>query len=402
MKKLNILMLGSFYHPLMIGGAETMYKIHAEGLAGLGHNVSVVTLGPNTIIQKEKSEPNLTIYRLPIKNIYWPLENKANKVSKVFWHLFDSYNPLYKKNLDAVLSDINPDIVVCESLAGWSAYIWRYFGKKQVPLIQIAHSYSFVCARGIMFEKGMLCQEVCGKCKLLTSPYRRLSKYVSRFVFVSRSQQQYYERMAFPLQSFGVVYNAEPLTLSDKSDIWRGQRAMRLGMVAVLAEHKGVLQLIKAFKLLKGDFTLDIGGNSVSEDFHQRLVEEIDGDPRIRLCGYVKADEFFKEIDLAIVPSICAESFGLVAVEACASQVPVVASDRGGLTEIIHDGVNGLVVHPEDERSIAAAVQKVYDDPILYQSLVKGTHASIARFIDVEQMLRELEEECYKVIEETV
>lgn len=67
------------------------------------------------------------------------------------------------------------------------------------------------------------------------------------------------------------------------------------------------------------------------------------------------------------VPSVWEEPFGLVAVEAMAHARPVVASNVGGLAEIVVDGETGLRVPPNDPAALAGALERLLDDPALAQ-----------------------------------
>ncbi|MET0145058.1 MAG: glycosyltransferase [Ilumatobacteraceae bacterium] len=72
---------------------------------------------------------------------------------------------------------------------------------------------------------------------------------------------------------------------------------------------------------------------------------------------------YYRAADVVIVPSR-SESFGLVALEAAACGVPVVASAVGGLLNIVHDGVTGHLVDGRDPARYARAVAQVLDDPV--------------------------------------
>ena len=72
---------------------------------------------------------------------------------------------------------------------------------------------------------------------------------------------------------------------------------------------------------------------------------------------------FYRAADVVVVPSR-SESFGLVALEAAACGVPVVATAVGGLLNVVHDGVTGHLVEGRDPARFARAITQLLDDPI--------------------------------------
>jgi D-inositol-3-phosphate glycosyltransferase len=72
---------------------------------------------------------------------------------------------------------------------------------------------------------------------------------------------------------------------------------------------------------------------------------------------------YYRSADVVLVPSR-SESFGLVALEAAACGVPVVAAAVGGLTSIVMDGKTGFLVEGRDPRDYAAAVSQLLVDPV--------------------------------------
>lgn len=395
--RLNILFIASFYHPYWIGGAERMLQIHMEGLNKYGHQISLLTLGPKSEDIEQSERNGISIFRTPIKNVYWPKDSsKKSKFKKALWHLIDIYNPRYNRSIDLVIDKVRPNIIICENIAGWSSAIWKHIAKKNIPIIQITHDYAFLCIFGIMYRGGRKCTQPCAKCKLITLSYRKNAKYVNEFIFVSKSQLDIFKKAKFPMQSASFLYNAESLNIEKKKKIWEGERPMKIGLLAALSESKGVYNLIKAFKLLNGNFELYLGGEPISEDVRQRIIKEIGTDNRITLCGYVESSKFFKNIDLTVAPTLSSETFGLVAIESCAKQVPVIASKFGGLSEIIKDGVNGLYCTPSDVTSIASSIQRLYDNPSLYKKLCHNTINSVGQFASTDKMLSDIEQICYK------
>jgi glycosyltransferase involved in cell wall biosynthesis len=92
-----------------------------------------------------------------------------------------------------------------------------------------------------------------------------------------------------------------------------------------------------------------------------RAHAELNG--RVRYLGYVSDDErrrLYAEASMLVIPSL-EEGFGLTAVEAMQAGVPVVASRRGALPEVVGDA--GTLVDPTDEEDLARAIDELLRDP---------------------------------------
>ena len=101
----------------------------------------------------------------------------------------------------------------------------------------------------------------------------------------------------------------------------------------------------------------------------------IDAGTRVRVLGPVAHADLpyaYAAADVVIAPSVVEEPFGLVPLEAMGLGRPVVATARGGAAEYLRDGVNALVVEPDDPAAVAAAVRRLADDPALRGRLRHG------------------------------
>jgi D-inositol-3-phosphate glycosyltransferase len=113
-----------------------------------------------------------------------------------------------------------------------------------------------------------------------------------------------------------------------------------------------------------------VGGASGADgageaELAHRLAVELGVAERVRFVApqpHHILSSWYRAADLVIVPSR-SESFGLVALEAAACGIPVVASAVGGLLNIVHDGVTGLLVDGRDPARYARAMAQVLDDP---------------------------------------
>ena len=90
---------------------------------------------------------------------------------------------------------------------------------------------------------------------------------------------------------------------------------------------------------------------------------------RVRLTGYVTDEarqQLYREASLLVLPSL-AEGFGITALEAMTTGVPVVASNRGALPEVVGDA--GILVDPENVSDLSNALERVLSDVGMRRSM---------------------------------
>jgi glycosyltransferase involved in cell wall biosynthesis len=137
---------------------------------------------------------------------------------------------------------------------------------------------------------------------------------------------------------------------------------VRFGFVGSLTPHKGVDVLCEAFSRTEGDSTLTLFGRCDDPMFFGRLTPYLGS--RIRYEGefeHERLADVYGQFNVLIVPSRVHESFSLVAAEAQAFGLPVIASRVGAIPELVDEGKNGLLVPPGDVRALAAAIVRASD-----------------------------------------
>ncbi len=151
-----------------------------------------------------------------------------------------------------------------------------------------------------------------------------------------------------------------------------------IGTVRNLTPKYGIDVLIRAFAELcrdRDNLRLLIVGDGPSRQSLEKLTEQHGLSEKVKFAGKIPNDrvfEYIKEMDIFAMPSIGeGEIFGVAAVEAMATGLPVVASNIGGLPEVVEDGVTGLLTIPGDSESLRGALEfyimnrdKRYEDGI--------------------------------------
>lgn len=135
----------------------------------------------------------------------------------------------------------------------------------------------------------------------------------------------------------------------------------RFGFIGTLAPHKGVHVLVEAFRgLLGADASLDLwGSTSAHASYAESLRRAASDDPRIRFRGPFPEGgqpQVLCELDAIVLPSVWWETTGLVLLEALAAGLPVVASETGGVPEVVTNGATGLLVPPRDVEALRDAL----------------------------------------------
>lgn len=142
---------------------------------------------------------------------------------------------------------------------------------------------------------------------------------------------------------------------------------IRFAYLGYLEEFKGVDILIEAFNAVNGNVaSLTIYGDQKTNPAYFRKLKKTAKHKNIFFAGTYNREDLpgiFTGIDVVIIPSLCPESFNLVAREAQAAKIPIIASAIGGLTETVKDGVNGYIFPPGDIKNLFRKINYVSGNP---------------------------------------
>jgi len=160
---------------------------------------------------------------------------------------------------------------------------------------------------------------------------------------------------------------------------------VRLLFVGRLVERKGVHILIRALARVRerADATLTVIGDGPRAVALEAEARRVGVDRFVRFAGRVDEEalrEAYRTSDLFVLPAVVdgkgdTEGLGVVLLEALEFGLPLIASDAGGIPDIVRDGKTGLLVPPDDAGALAEAILRVVEDPAAARERVERGRA---------------------------
>jgi glycosyltransferase involved in cell wall biosynthesis len=383
---LKILFVSEYYPPMHMGGAEISLRFLVEGLAKLGHEVTVLT--PNySSSRTEFEEPseNLRIIRFSSPRRYLfrsrvrGISSEVYRERKPFFYLqLGAYIRLssmeLRKKTRELLSREDFDLVHANNLESILALSWI-----KTRALKVAHlrDFGLICWNRGLNNRGTLCpgcsRENLRKCMgaggfmawLLTreieSRKRVLEEYDALVAISNFVKKGFLERTRIERPKIEVLYNPiGPDVVSDLS--MEGARKL-LGLpleekivlfVGTLSEMKGAHLIPKIATLLPNVLFLVVGDGPLRSLFTGNIPRNL------RYFGYRPVEEirhFYRASDVVLVPSLWYEPFGRVVVEGIANGSFVVGSNRGAIPEVIDHFGCGSYTEPTPEK-LASEIEK--------------------------------------------
>jgi glycosyltransferase involved in cell wall biosynthesis len=147
---------------------------------------------------------------------------------------------------------------------------------------------------------------------------------------------------------------------------------------------KGFDLLIEAFARaeLERDIRLVIAGDGPEHDRLQAHVERLALGDHVEFTGRLDGAAVAQAMSgaLAVVVPSRIEAFGIVALEAWRSGAPLVMTNRGGGPGFVRDGIDGILVDPEDSDALAGALARMSSDEELRARLAAAGRARVGEF----------------------
>lgn len=293
------------------------------------------------------------------------------------------YNWEARKNLERLIEKEKPDLAHLHIYYGnLTVSILHALKKYNIPVVQTLHEYKLVCPVYTLRRDNKYCND-CGGTKFYKALFNRCKnksflrslllathayfsrmggdiKHVDHFIAVSEFQRQLIlETGIVSPKQISTVHNFIESPKDRSENLNPGDYFVYFGR---LDESKGLWTLLSVFTKLGHIRLKIIGKGPLEKDIRNYISEK--NLTNVDFIGFKKGKELEKEISsciASILPSAWPETFGLTILESFALSKPVIGSRIGGIQEIIEDGRNGLLFHPEDENDLRAKIELLFN-----------------------------------------
>jgi phosphatidyl-myo-inositol alpha-mannosyltransferase len=158
---------------------------------------------------------------------------------------------------------------------------------------------------------------------------------------------------------------------------------LRLLFVGRPEERKGLPILLAAFSALAEHVPSRLTVIGAEREDVMRSLADLETMRAIDVRGRVSGDALWRalrEADLLCAPSLSGESFGMVLTEAFAAGTPAIASEIAGYSDVVSDGVDGVLVPPGDPQRLAEELQRAYHEPARLRAMGEAARRSAERY----------------------
>jgi glycosyltransferase involved in cell wall biosynthesis len=349
------------------GGMEVVARELAVNMANRGHEVSVFTTAEEGNGQSE-SQNGITIHRYPTA---FTIATSPFSVQM--------FKQSHRHDLDLVHVHLAAPSAALTGLV--------HSRKKHLPLV-IGYSGDLVAGFGSVIRR------VC------TTAYNRLfhNWLLSQAEIIISPSESYVQHSPFLAGHRGKVvviphginldeYQTASPKLECRKQLDLPKDAPIILFVGWLLSYKGPDVLLRAMKYVidkSAHAQVLFMGTGAERNALEQMAIKLGIEDNVRFLGYIRDSaikaRYYRAADVFTLPSTLTESFGLVNLEAMASGLPIVASDLGGIPDLVKHGENGYLVPPSNPDALAKAIINILEDHALRERMSKNARERVQRY----------------------
>lgn len=346
------------------GGIEVFNYNISDELSKRGHDVTLFASGDSRTKAKLEEICPKSLFNIGLD------PNNPAQMRRIIYYETNYFIKLFEK-----IKKMDFDIIHHNHTMILPVYLTHLFKISQVLTLHLA-------SPEVAMSKGL---------KMIFPGQQEIS-----VVSISLKQREFVPEINF----IENIYNGIDLTkFSFKENPTENYMAWMGRFVVNKGPEEAAQVAYSANKKLKMAGKIDIGQD---KEYFESIKRKYFRNGQIEFIGPLKEKErntFLQNAKVFLMPIQWEEPFGLVMIEAMACGTPVVAFNRGSVSEIIEDGVTGFICPPNDIEAMVKAVKKIYAMPEeKYQAMRRACRKHVEENFTVEKMVDNYEKVYEKVL----
>lgn len=372
---MKILLINNYHYRR--SGAEKAYFDTAEILRAHGHEVAFYST------KHDKNEETKWA-KYFVENVDYDYADKEFpfwKKIKIAQSII--FNFKSKRNLEKLIQDFKPDIAHLHNVYhNLSPSIIYALKEHRIPIILTLHDYKLISPNYNLFLDGKIWEKksvfscvkdkciknsylkscICALEKILhdfLGSYQKIDAFISpsKFLIKKFTEFNFPKRIEFIPNPIEINHVNSPINInSDGPLVFHGR----------LSKEKGIDVAIKAMELLEGEEKLWIVGDGPEKENLEKMIRDLELESSVKLLGFKSGrelQEILEKTKAILVPSIWYENMPYSIVESLALGKIVIASNIGGIPDLISDKLNGFLFFSGSSEDLAKKIRelKSYD-----------------------------------------
>ncbi len=328
---------------------------------------------------------------------YVDISENAGPLARGRAFLRSVYSAEARSRFAALLDQVRPDIVHLQNFRRHLTFsILGPARRRGIPVVLTAHDYDPVCPNSLLFAGGRICEACRGgryfralpkRCKqgslagtaalVLEAYFVKAMRYfdrLDRLITPSEFARAKFVEHGMDAARIEVIHNFIDAA-AFRPSYGGGGHVMCFGR---LAPEKGIDVLIEA-AAKAADLKVLVAGEGPERRRLEAKRARV-GAAGVEFLGYVDKHDLMplvRDAMFVVVPSVCYENFPYNILESFAFGKPVVASDIGGIPEMVEDGRTGFLFQPHDADGLAAAMTRLAADGALRETLGRNARSRV-------------------------
>lgn len=381
------------FFPKYYTGTERYVLNLARQLQRLGHYVKVLTYAfqEEEQVFREGNSPGMEYREYSYEGVpVIALRHKRRPEDLAF--LFDFSDEMIYREVKGIFEGEHFDIYHCTHPLRIAASI-QAARDSGVKVVFMVTDFFLMCPQGIMLrsdntlcdgpDRGRNCARYCftrvgaDRLEKRISEARQLIECSDRLLSPSLFLIRLFDHAGvIPYHRFLHSPHGFDYTKKKRQSFREPNGAISFGYIGTIQYHKGVHIMVEGFKRARHrDMRLEVWGGCYHEtEYQKRLLKIANNDSRISFRGkydYNDIEEILEAVDMVIVPSIWYENAPLTIITSHAHGIPVIASDIGGMSEMVRDGENGLTFRVGAPSDLAKKIGMVVKNPGLVSDFTR-------------------------------